>query len=89
MAALIGPALLQRLVAERTGLDPSTVTQVEEAYEAVALELLGAGARLRAVGGGILVMVETKPTRRRNPQTGEMIEVPSKKKIVIKQIQKR
>jgi nucleoid DNA-binding protein len=88
MSALIGPALLQRLVAERTGTELCDVEKVLEAYEHIVIDLLQSGARVRAFDG-ILAVVETKATRRKAPGTNQVIEVPARRKIVFKVPRKR
>jgi len=89
MAAIIGPALLHRLVAERAGIDLSDTEKVLAAHEEVVLSLIAEGAQVRAIGGGLLKQITTKPTRRTNPHTGGTVQVPSKIKIVYRVTRKR
>lgn len=92
MAVSIGSALLKRLVAQKAKVSTEEVERVLSAYDEVALGLLETGAKVRTLGGlGYFVVIDTKPTRRINPQApeGELVEVPSKTKIVFKKYRKK
>ena len=89
MSALIGTALLQRLVASKSGVPAADVAKVLDAYNEAVVTLLRSGGRVRALGIGYFDVIETKPTRRRNPQTDRMMKVKAKKKIVFRESRKR
>lgn len=89
MSALVGSALLRRTIATNTGVDESVVETVLTAHEMAVTELLELGARVRFLDDGLLVMITTKATVRPNPQTGGLVQVPSRKKIVYRLPKKR
>jgi nucleoid DNA-binding protein len=84
----VGSALLRTLIAQRTNLSPDVVEQVLAAYDEIVIQSAQENARVRTLGGFIQT-IETKATARRNPKTGELMNVPAGTKLVFKIPKKR
>lgn len=84
MSAFIGPALLRKLIADKAGFTAADVGRVLDAHEELVLKMLKAGAKVRALGCGHFVIVQTKKTRRWSPMTQGFVKVPAKRKIVFR-----
>lgn len=80
--AIIGSALLNKLIADKSKVDAETVAAVIAAQTVVIKAMLQTGCKLRVFELGLLYVRKSKPTRRRNPNTGELMEVPAKDKTV-------
>jgi integration host factor subunit beta len=64
-----------------------TRTDVERLYEATFLRMsraLEAGERIEVRGFGIFEVKETKARTGRNPATGEMMEIPARRKATFR-----
>lgn len=88
MAITIGNTLLRRMVADQSGVPVEDVDKVFTAREKVIKGLLETGAKVRIDDLGFLQMTQTKPTRRREPNKGTMVEVPARTKVIFKEIRK-
>lgn len=88
MPITIGNTMLKKLVAEQSGVDVHTVEKVFEAREKVIKDRLELGSKVYADGLGHFTMAQTKPTRRRSPHNGAMVDVPSRSKVVFKEVRK-
>lgn len=82
-AVFLGRAMLNRFVANKAGVEPDVSLKILDALDEVVAAQLEAGASVR-VFGGFLRYIPTKATRRRNPATGEPVDVPAGRKLVFK-----
>lgn len=90
MSAFIGPALLKKLVAEKSGVPEDEAGKVLEAFNSCVLSILEQGGRVRALGIGYFEIKKTKATRRRSPMLkGKFVKVPAKKKVVFRESRKK
>jgi nucleoid DNA-binding protein len=84
MKATVGVAMLRRLIVEKSGVDSNDVDKVLKAQADVIRGSLATGAKVRFLDGW-LVVSQSKPTRRRHPKTGEMVDVPAVDKVVYRE----
>ena len=68
-------------VAKRTGLSQKNVNEVLNAYSDCIYTALETGDSVRVVEGISLKLRDVNARTARNPRTGEIIDVPAKKKI--------
>jgi nucleoid DNA-binding protein len=87
-APIFGSALLKRMIAEKAGISVEEAEKALDAYNEVTRLLLATGAKVRCLDG-YFETIEMKPTRRANPTTKEMVEIPARKKIVFREPKKR
>jgi nucleoid DNA-binding protein len=88
MAATVGVAMLRRLVANHCDLPREIVDKVLDAHETVLRHELATRAKVRFLDGW-LVNQDVKPTRRRHPKTGEIIDLPASAKVIYKESKTR
>jgi nucleoid DNA-binding protein len=79
----ISHGLLSRLVASKAQLTASETARVLKALESVVSSLLDTKARVRFMRG-YLMAIDTKSTRRRQPGSGKLIDIPARTKIVFR-----
>lgn len=89
MGSFIGPALLARLVADKTQKPPAEVEQVLSAYDDLVVALLKKGAKVRVLQSGYFEVIQTKATRRKSPLVKGYVKIPAKKKIVFRTARKK
>lgn len=92
MSAFIGPALLKRLVAEKSGVAEGDTEKVIDAFNDCVLSLLKQGAKVRALGVGYFEIKKTKATRRKSPMVkkgGGFVKVPARRKVVFRESRKK
>jgi DNA-binding protein HU-beta len=68
-------------LAEKNGMSKKDATELLEGMVTSFVKHLKAGERIRVPGLGILEVKQTKARTGRNPQTGEAIQIPAKKKV--------
>jgi DNA-binding protein HU-beta len=66
-------------VSEKAGLKKSEAERALKAFEESVIEALKDGEKVTLVGFGTFSVSERKARKGRNPQTGEMIDIPAKK----------
>jgi len=66
-------------VADQTGLTRKTSREAVDAITSVITEALARGEKVTLVGFGTFKVMERKAKRGRNPQTGQIIQIPAKK----------
>jgi nucleoid DNA-binding protein len=76
------------MVADQSDIPVQDVDKVFAAREKVIKGLLATGAKVRIDDLGFLQMLQTKPTRRREPHNGTLVEVPARTKVVFREIRK-
>lgn len=91
MSAFIGPALLEKLVADKAGKTIEEASVILAAYNTVVGELLARGARVRVLDKGYFEVIKTKATRRKSPMVAGSgyVKIPAKKKIVFRESRKK
>lgn len=89
MSAFIGPALLKKLVADKSEQPEEVAEKVLDAFNECVVSLVERGAKVRVLGRGYLEIVKTKKTRRKSPMVGGFVVVPAKKKIVYRESRKK
>jgi len=72
-------------VAEDMGGGRNLAAKAVEAVIDAIKEALEKGEDVKLVGFGTFRVVETKPRKGRNPRTGEVVEIPSKKRVRFQQ----
>lgn len=89
MSAFIGPALLKKLVADKSGVAEEDTGKVLDAFSECVVAYVQRGAKVRALGRGYFEMVKTKKTRRKSPMVEGFVNVPARKKIVFRESRKK
>lgn len=89
MSAFIGPALLRKLVAEKSGVAVESVDKVLATYGEVVVSLVEGGAKVRVLDRGYFERIKTKASRRRSPMVGGFVKVPARRKIVFRESRKK
>jgi nucleoid DNA-binding protein len=89
VSAFIGPALLQKLVSDKSGVSEEEVGKVIDAFNDCVVSLVQKGGKVRALGLGYFEQVKTKKTRRKSPMVDGYVIVPAKKKIVFRESRKK
>ena len=85
MPLYYGSTKLRQKVVEVSGLSPEVVHRVLDAYDATVKELVAAGVHVWVADIGHLVKVTRAPTRRRHPASKELVDVPAKECVVLRQ----
>ena len=70
-------------IAKRTGVSQKNVNEVLSAYSDCVYSALETGDSIRVVEGVVFKLKDVNARMGRNPQTGEEIEIPAKKKISV------
>lgn len=89
MSAFIGPALLRKLVAEKSGIAVETVDKVLAAYGEAVVSLVEGGANVRVLERGYFTQIKTKASRRKSPMVKGFVKVPARRKIVFRESRKK
>ena len=71
-------------LAEKHGMSKKETTELLENMVANFVKHLKKGERVRIPGLGILEVKQMKARTGRNPQTGETIQIPAKKKVAFR-----
>lgn len=71
-------------LADKHGISKKEATELLEGMVSSFVEHLQAGERVRIPGLGILEVKQMKARMGRNPQTGEAIQIPAKKKVAFR-----
>ncbi len=71
-------------LAEKQGLSKKETTELLDSMVGSFVKHLKAGERVRIPGLGILEVKQTKARQGRNPQTGETIQIPAKRKVAFR-----
>lgn len=71
-------------VAAKTGLSFRQATKAVNAVFDGILECIKSGGQIKISNFGKFQLVERKPRRGRNPQTGEVVEIPARRTIQFK-----
>lgn len=71
-------------LAEQHGMSKKDATQLLEGMVNQFVKHLQKGERVRIPGLGILEVKQMKARKGRNPQTGEEIQIPAKKKVAFR-----
>lgn len=74
---------LVKAIAEETGVDNKTVDAVVKGFTDVVTKTVAAGDPVSISGFAKFAKVETSARMGRNPQTGEAIQIPARKKARI------
>lgn len=72
------------IISQKTGLTKKDSSKAVEAFLSSIVETLASGDKLQITGFGSFEVKDCGPRECRNPQTGEQINVPAKKKPVFK-----
>ena len=71
-------------LAEQHGMSKKETTEILEGMVTQFVKHLKQGERVRIPGLGILEVKQMKARKGRNPQTGEEIQIPAKKKVAFR-----
>lgn len=75
---------LVKQVAQAANITPAEATRVVESMCAIAAEELAAGREVPLPGIGRLVVKETTARTGRNPRTGEEVQIPAGRRVVLR-----
>ena len=81
---MVGITELAKPVAKKTGLSQKKAREVINAFLEEVIEQVNKGERVRIAGLGIFERRVQKARKVRNPRTGRMMTVKSKKKFTFK-----
>lgn len=70
-------------VAETTGKTQKEVKEMAQLFEDCVSEVITSGESVKLIGLTLSVK-DTAPRKSRNPKTGEVIDVPAKKRVAVK-----
>jgi DNA-binding protein HU-beta len=88
MAVFISPAMLRRMIADKSGVPLATVEAVLDAHDEVVLACLETGLKVRALGVGHFAMKDQAAMRKFIPVSGQVVDIPAKRVIVFKAARK-
>jgi DNA-binding protein HU-beta len=74
---------LVKAIAEETGVDAKTVDAVVKGFTDVTTKTVSSGDPVAITGFAKFAKVQTNARMGRNPQTGEAIQIPARKKVRI------
>lgn len=89
MSAFIGPALLKQLVSAQASVSPDDTAAVIDTYNALVVELVESGAKVRVLDRGYFEQIRTKARTVTSPMVPEPVKVPAKKKFVYRESRKK
>ena len=72
-------AELVQSVADQTGLTKKASREAIDAITSVITDALARGEKVTLVGFGAFKVVERKARKGRNPRTGQIVQIPTKK----------